>query len=794
MKNKFIIYLVIICAFMNFIKSSFASEFTFNTSEITITDKGDTINAIQGIATSSLDNVSIDAKKFIYKKKLSLLEAVDGIATASDEGITIKADKILYNQDSSTITATGNVEINDLTNKIIVKSQNIFYNINQRIISSETNSNIKDKLGNIITIDKFFYTLNDGIIKLNYAKILDIEKNLTQVEIAYLNLTSNKLIGKDISIDFNNVYFQKNSEPRLKGNMVSKDENELIIKKGIFTTCKKNDDCPPWELSAEEIRHNKEKKTIYYKNAWLKLYDKPVFYFPKFFHPDPTVKRQSGFLMPSFTQSSNKGSAFNLPYYKVISDNKDLTISPKFYADDKLLIQSEYRQVNLNSKHTLDFSAMAENNNSLKSHFFSNTIKKLDFSNFDESQLSLQIQTTSNDKYLKTHKLKSPIIDDLSLLKSSLEISAYREDLTFNTKFEAYENLNNSDNKYEFVYPSFDILKQFNDSDKLNGDFFLNTTGYLKNYNTNTHEAVLINDFTFNSHPSFTDLGFKNNYNFMIKNVNTDSQKSSKYKDKANYQLGTIIEYNSTYPMIKTINNYTSILKPMTSIMFSPNKSKNMRDEDKRIDINNIFSLERLGVNDSLEGGTSFTYGIDYSKTDQTNKKIVGVKIANSLKLTEDKKLPGSSHIGKKTSDFVGNLNYSPNKFFNTNYDFSIDENFSDINYQLLGFDFKVNNFITTFEYLNENHTINGPSYLTNKTELNIDGTNKLLFSTRENKKNNFTEFYNLIYQYRNDCLIAALEYNKDYYNDGDIKPEESILFRLTIMPFGQASSPNFKQ
>ena len=78
-------------------------------------------------------------------------------------------------------------------------------------------------------------------------------------------------------------------------------------------------------------------KTINYENAWLKIYDKPVFYFPKFFHPDPTVKRQSGFLMPTFASSNSAGSAFTLPYFHVISTNKDLTLSPRLYSKNKIL-------------------------------------------------------------------------------------------------------------------------------------------------------------------------------------------------------------------------------------------------------------------------------------------------------------------------------------------------------------------------------------------------------------------------------------------------------------------------
>ena len=70
------------------------------------------------------------------------------------------------------------------------------------------------------------------------------------------------------------------------------DQETTVIKKGIFTTCKPNNDCPPWTMQSETVTHNKKKKIIEYKNAWFNLYDKPVFYFPKFFHHDPTVKRQ----------------------------------------------------------------------------------------------------------------------------------------------------------------------------------------------------------------------------------------------------------------------------------------------------------------------------------------------------------------------------------------------------------------------------------------------------------------------------------------------------------------------
>ena len=103
----------------------------------------------------------------------------------------------------------------------------------------------------------------------------------------------------------------------------------------------------------------------------------------------------------------------------------------------------------------------------------------------------------------------------------------------------------------------------------------------------------------------------------------------------------------------------------------------------------------------------------------------------------------------------------------------------------------KLNQFSTSFEYLNQNNTLVTNSYLSNRTEYKINNTKSFIYEGRENKTTGQVEFYNLIYQYQNDCLKAAIEYNKNYYNDRDLKPEENIFFKLTLIPFGAATSPN---
>jgi len=158
--------------------------------------------------------------------------------------------------------------------------------------------------------------------------------------------------------------------------------------------------------------------SISYENSWLQLYDIPIFYFPKFFHPDPTVKRQSGFLTPSILNSSTTGGSINIPYFKVISENKDITFTPRIYFNNDFLIKNEYRQVEKNTNHISDFS-LKKLDTQTKSHFFSNTKYSVE-NNFEFSEIEINLEKTSSDTYLKSDNITSATreADNQNLLNS----------------------------------------------------------------------------------------------------------------------------------------------------------------------------------------------------------------------------------------------------------------------------------------------------------------------------------------------------------------------------------------
>ena len=630
--------------------------------------------------------------------------------------------------------------------------------------------------------------LINKLLKIETVNLMDELKNKYSFNNAIINFQDNELIADGIKIDFfKNSFDNIENDPRLRGNLMYINDDKSLIKKGVFTTCKKRGDkCPPWQLKAQEIKHDKSKKTIYYKNAWLEIYDKPIIYFPRFFHPDPTVKRQSGFLIPKFESSSSLGDSLSIPYFKVISENKDLTFTPKIYSDNKGVFQSEYRQENKKTSFITDISIKKDSERS-KSHFFSNTIAKLDLLYFDNSELEINLETTSNDNYLKSHKIKSAITNNNSLLNSFLLIKGSREDLYLEGKIEAYEDLTkeNESDKYQYLLPSFEISKSFNNN------LSLASNGYQKNYDTNIFEKVLINDLKFTSTPNISSKGFVKKLNLLFKNVTTDSKNSNEFTNTFRSQNFGSLLYDISFPMKKEGNNYDSFLSGKASFMYSPNKNKNIKNLDRKINIKNVFSQNRLGLSDSVEGGQSLTFGGEYKITDKKNNSILTAGLASVLRDKLEEKLPINSTLNNKSSDLIGSLNFTPNKNLNIDYSFSLDNDFSSTNYNLLKTNLTINKFVTTFEFLQEDDEVGSENYYSNEMAFMFNESNSLKYRTRRNKKTDLTEYYNLIYEYKNDCLTAAIQYNKDYYSDKDLKPNEEIFFSISIVPFSKINSPS---
>ena len=701
----------------------------------------------------------------------------------------MNSNKIEFDEKNNIIITFGETRINQ-KKKYELKGEDIVYDRINQNISSIKKAEITDDLNNFIEIKGFDIFLTKNLLITNKAKIIDNESNIYEIDQLYYDFEKQNILGKDILVNNNNTLSSRRFLPRIKGRSLIFENGNSIIKKIIATNCEKKEGCPPWSIQADEISHNKDKQIISYKNAKLKLYDVPILYFPKFFHPDPTVKRQSGFLSPTLS-TQNSSSYLLTPYFYAISNYSDFTFSPRFYDNQENLYQGEYRHLTKNLNSIIDASIKSNNtfiskNNSSQTHFFLNSSLNSNFEIFDFSKFDLQFQNVSNEKYLKTFNLRSPIIDSLTDLRSFLTFKGYSDDMELSISSEIYEDLNKEkdSDRFEHVAPNFSFSKIFKTN--LSGTLTMINTGYNKLFDTNRNEKTLINNLNYKSLDYINSRGIINNFEIFFKNFNADSKNSKSFKNKSEHNLQGLIQLNSKLPLKKEGDKYLSTLTPILSAKINPNPNKDISNNSRIIDYSNIFSTNRISSNETLEGGESITIGNEYKifSTKKPDHEIFGLNLGTSFRRNENDDLPTNSYLNKKTSNIVGQMNLKTNEFIEFNYDFSSDNNLGEMNYHKINSTFKVNNFVSTFEFIEENNEIGDESFISNETTYNINENNNIKFNTRKNKKTDLTEYYNLLYQYKIDCLVAGIEYNKKYYSDGGLRPEESIFFSITLLPF----------
>ena len=784
-KLKLILYIFLLIIFNN---SSISDEFKVKSNSINVTDEGNIINAIGDVEVESNNNLIIISDRSILDKKKSLVISSGNVfLTDKTNDLKIKSDEIKFNRLENKAIITGNSEI-IFEDNYTLRSDKIIYDKNLNSVYSKEKSILLDKNGNIIKFSKFNLDLNRKKAKVFDLNLIDKDKNNFILKEAFVDLNNGEIAGKDLKLFFDkSILGNIENDPRIFGNSVINSKKETIINKGVFTSCKLNEKekCPPWEMRAEEIKHDKKNKIVEYKNAYLRIYDKPVLYFPFFFHPDPSVKRQSGFLMPKINNSTFLGSSLQIPYYKVISDSEDVTVSPRIFFNDKFLLQSEYRQVFKKSDLILDHSIKLDNENSV-THLFGNF-----FTNNNNNKFEVNFETVSNRNYLKKYDIYSNLVDNHTILNSYIDFEESNENSSFRSSIEVFEDLTlSSSDSYEFVYPTFNYNSKLNTN--LNGNLNLNVSGHQKKYQTNRYDGILVNNLIYNSNKKITKNGFVDDFNLIFKNVNTKGDNSSELKEDYDNKLLSGIVLNREYPLKKINNDKLTFLTPKISARLSPTETKNISHKDKRVDVISLFNTDRLNENTVLEGGESLTLGADY-KLSNENGEFFSLSGGQVFRLKEEKDIPKTSTIGNKRSDIVGNLKFIPSEVFNLDYSFSINKDLNDLNYNYAETNFLVNNFMTSFKYLSDSNSIDNRSYISNTTKYSFDKNNSFGFTTNKNLESNLTEYYDLVYEYRNDCLKASVEYKKTFYDDVDLNPDENIFFSITIIPFGSLNTPNLR-
>ena len=753
------------------------------------------------------------------------------------EELEINSDKIQYDDVSKISIFEGNVNIKDEKGnklfseyseydklkqlvktagetKIItsggyeVSSSNVIFDHANKIIRSDYKTQIVDKDGNKVFVDMFNYSVLTNIFfSKGTIKVFDINNNNYNFSEIYIDENKKKIVGSDIKafLKQKDILIKSDNEPRFFANSMSLSSNVSTFDKGIFTYCKNRgaDKCPPWTLRSKKIKHDLAKKTIYYENVVLKIYNFPIFFSPRFSHADPTVERRSGLLAPAISNSTTLGSGFSTPYYWNIAKDKDLTLTPKLYVREKPLLLAEYRQDFRNSFLIVDggYTQGYKKKTNIKTsggraHFFSKFNMNFLYDDEKSSDLEINIQKTSNDTYLKVYDINSELVDkDQDVLENTINFNYQNKDFYFGLTPSVFEDMTKQGNsRNEYLFPMA-IEKNIMASEKY-GFIDLESNVRLRNYETDKQTNFLVNNFNWKSNNWLGKFGFENYFEGKIKAVNYDANNTKEYKNENNNtELHSVLGYFTKLGLYKKdfTNNNFHTLTPKFLLRYAPG---HMRDvESGKLNIGNLFNINKVNKFDVIESGLSASLGFEYKKNELNKENDIGSQIfsfsaGQVISEKENMDIPSSTSLDQKFSDIVGETKYNVNDRLNLNYNFSVDQNYKTFNYNEISSTFNVDVAKFNVKYLQERNHIGNQEFIQSGIDFKINDFTELNVASKRNLLTNSAEFYNLSYNYFNDCLKAGIAYRREFYTDRDIEPANNLMFTISIKPFAQINTP----
>lgn len=225
------------------------------------------------------------------------VEKIQRQAEGDSPPVHMEADQVIYDREYGVVTAKGRVEM--LQSGRTITAETVTYNLKQDVMGASGNVILTEPTGEVTFADYFELT---GDFKSGVAANL-------------------RLILAD------NSRLAAQAAQRVGGDRTDFD-------RAVYTACEPCRDDPTrtpiWQAKAQRVTHNQAEAQIEYRDAWLELAGVPVLYTPYLSHPDPTVKRKSGFLAPNIGYNSTLGPSFTAPYFFVVSDQEDVTLVPRF--------------------------------------------------------------------------------------------------------------------------------------------------------------------------------------------------------------------------------------------------------------------------------------------------------------------------------------------------------------------------------------------------------------------------------------------------------------------------------
>jgi LPS-assembly protein len=691
----------------------------------------------------------------------------------------LQADEMVYDNANGRVTAKGNVEI--YYGNYTLLADSVIYDRNNNSLTAVGNVSIKDPDGAVITSDHITLTddFRDGFIE------------------------TLSLVTKD------DTRIQAESASRQAGNIT-------VFEKALFTPCKICEEDPTkpptWRIRAKKITHKRDQATLTYNNAFFDFFGVPVFWVPWFQSADPTVKRKSGFLMPTYSHSNELGTTVEVPYYFALSDHYDFTFAPTYTENAGVLLQGNWRHQLASGGYNIELAGVWDKGtaDAPVDGDFRGSIKSAGKFALDPYySLGWNITAVTDDTFRRFYNLDSRIkTDDVS----QVYFEGLHDRNYISTRFYSTQSLLFTDEPFSdaTVYPIIDydyIVK----NPIVGGELSFNSNAMVFTNKDGTDSDRLIVEGNWRRQmidgigEVFTPFGQLRGDIYNVSGVDNSGATGSENLVTNNPDNGFVARgdavagFEYRYPFVATTGSITHVFEPIAQIIARPNSAGNQQDipnEDALslvFDDTLLFDIDKFSGYDRIETGTRANVGFRYTAQLMSGTYLQAV-FGQSYQLAGqnefDTAFYRSAGLATDASDYVTGAYLQATSYVSLTAQSRFDQENLELKRSDLGSevrygpaDLKVNYADVTAE---PGLAAGQPreEILTAAT-LALTQDWSLLGNIRYDIRSDQTITDGLGLQYQDDCFLVSVTYQRSFIEDQDIKPDERVVVNFNLKYLG---------
>ena len=450
------------------------------------------------------------------------------------------------------------------------------------------------------------------------------------------------------------------------------------FRKMVYSPCKLCEDDPDsepiWQLKAYKATHDQNRDDIIYEDAFLEFFGLPVFYVPWFSHPDPTVERRSGFLLPSYISDDDLGVVVKTPYYLDLAPNIDLTLAPVLTTREGAGAEMRFRHLLDNAEYDISGSAYYESDvdsaevNKLRGAVRSRSRLHID----DTWRAGADLRLASDDTYMRKYEF---VAEDT--LENRLRLEGFMgTDYAAATGY-YFQSLRSDDRSGEIpvVLPTLDY--SFVGDPGPGGQLWKVDANILNLYRADGADTRRASVRTWWEVPGATGAG---DIYRLFGSLQADAYWTNYGDSDGASERGRLfpqVGIDWRRPLFRVSRSHTEILEPAVTLILAPDaqNTKGIPNEDSigvEFDDANLFATNRNTGIDRVEGNPRISYGLHggvYGKQGGLSTFFVG----QSYRFSGDNDFGARTGLKRKLSDVVGSVRVSPGDRFDLLYRFRID-------------------------------------------------------------------------------------------------------------------------